>query len=374
MDLELEKLLRAAILAIPGIGSQRLRRLIALAGSAAEAAYCKDEIFNSGPKPFWLEKFLTSRPHLDPEKTRRNLGKHNISLVIPEEERYPCLLTECSGSPPLLFYKGFLKPGLEGVAVVGTRKATAYGKAAASCLSGMITEENFAVVSGLARGIDSAAHEGAIKAGGTTWAFLAGGLDHIYPPENTGLAGLILEKGAILSEYPPGMPTEAGHFPARNRLISGSSRGVIVVEAALKSGSLITVDFALEQGREVFAVPGPIFSGQSKGTHYLLKMGAKLVAEKEDIFAELLAERAAAEIDNKKEYKTENKTENERGPKIIDPCQLNILECLSDVPLHIDRLTMNCPFPAGKIVLGLLELQLSGKILQLPGQYYVLKR
>ncbi len=373
MDLGEEKIFRAAILNIPRIGSQRLRRILAFYGSAQNAWEAKGKRCSEFGDNSWLKDFFQAREKIDPEKVGLRLKRENISLVALGEEKYPCLLAECPDAPPLLFYKGVLKRGQEGLAIVGSRRATPYGKAAASYLAKTLVESDYVIVSGLARGIDTAAHQGAIEGNGITWAFLAGGLDNIYPAENINLARIIMEKGALISEYPPGMPAESGHFPARNRLISGSSRGVIVVEAAQRSGSLITADFALEQGREVFAVPGPIFSEQSRGTHNLLKMGAKLVAEKGDIFGELPLFSnietmvKADEKPCRDDCTPIGKNEKDKNWEII-------LRFLSDLPLHIDRLTALCPLPAYEIALGLLELQLAGEIIQMPGQHYVLDR
>lgn len=399
MTLREDRIYRAAILHIQGIGSQRLRQLLACFGTAKNAWEAREDTESRLEGASWFKKFLLERLKIDPEKIRLKLMQEDISLVALGEKHYPFLLAECQDAPPLLFYRGVLKPHQEGIAVVGARKATPYGKAAASCLARGIAESGYVIVSGLARGIDTAAHQGALAGNGVTWAFLAGGLDSIYPVENIKLARSISEKGALLSEYCPGMRAEAGNFPARNRLISGASRGVVVVEAAGRSGSLITVDFALEQGREVFAVPGPIFSEQSRGTHHLLKMGAKLVENKEDILSEIsssayflqsryqngFAHHKLEEGNSGKENEEEKneelniqqektrryaKREKRKGNEDWDI----ILESLSDTPLHIDRLTALCPIPAQQIALGLLELQLAEKIIQMPGQYYVLKR
>ncbi|RNC63096.1 MAG: DNA processing protein DprA [Candidatus Dichloromethanomonas elyunquensis] len=368
MDRQTEKIYRAAILSIPGIGSQRLRQLISICGSACQAWKAEPDSFACSNRLSWIKNFFKMRKRIDPFTIQLHLQKEEISLVMLGEENYPSLLAECSDAPPLLFYKGVLQADKEGLAIVGSRRATPYGKAAASYLARSIAETDYVVVSGLARGIDASSHKGALEADGVTWAFLAGGVDCIYPSEHVGLARLIMKKGALISEYPPGVPPEAGLFPARNRLISGCSRGVIVVEAAEQSGSLITVDFALEQGREVFAVPGPIFSKQSKGTHHLLKMGAKLVSEKEDIFSELLfppfPPAKGKGITNRKCSNTVKMPDDKN----------KILEILSDVPLHIDRLTALSSLPPQEIALGLLELELSGEIVQLPGKNYVLQR
>lgn len=377
MDWEKEKLLRASILHVKGIGSRRLRQLLAHFGSAEKVWKAKDEDFLAFSGEDWIKELLVRKKEIDPQQLAVKLKKENISLVTPREDNYPYLLGKCSDAPPLLFYKGRLIPSRESIAVVGSRRATAYGKAATLSLAKEIAREGFVVISGLARGIDTCAHQGALEADGITWAFLAGGLDDIYPSENKALAQKILRKGALISEYPPGMPPEPGFFPARNRLISGSSRGVLVVEAAQKSGSLITADYALEQGREVYAVPGPIFSELSKGTHQLLRMGAKLVENVQDIVSELGGlenSRWLPASQNKEKPGAEDslRDADENGNLCEEHRQL--LEMFSDIPLHIDQLTLKSNFPPEQIVLYLLELQLQERIIQLPGQYYVLNR
>ena len=252
--IEAEKQCRAAFRTLPGIGSQRLRMLIAYFGSAKAAWLAAFEDYLTWGKAPWALKVLPLRKGIDPALIKERLDTEGILTVIPEEKHYPRLLAELADAPPILYYKGQLRPSKEALAIVGSRRATAYGKAAARFLSREVAAKGIVIVSGLARGIDTAAHEGALASHGETWAFLGSGLDRIYPPENSKLAERILENGAILSEFTPGTPPEPRHFPARNRLISGCSRGVVVVEAAVRSGALITVDFALEQGREVFAI------------------------------------------------------------------------------------------------------------------------
>ncbi|UWG98503.1 DNA-processing protein DprA [Dehalobacter sp. DCM] len=380
-----EKLFRACTLNIKGIGSQKLRHLIAMFGSAKNAWEAPTEDYSDKKREYpWLNDFLVGRISIDPNQFQDKLNREEILLAIPGDDSYPNMLSEWVGAPPLLFYKGMLRSSHPAIAIVGARRASPYGKAAAKHLAHGISESGYAVISGLARGIDTAAHQGALEAEGITWAVMAGGLDTIYPAENSRLASAIMEKGALISEYPPGSPPEATHFPARNRLISGSAYGVIVVEAAERSGSLITADFALEQGREVFAVPGPIFSELSKGTHQLLRMGAKLAENIQDILSELPAKETNSDAlyipksDRMTEKNAECKRNNKRNARKTDNTLFTqwdlIMACLSDIPMHIDRLTILCPLPAQEIALGLLELQLAGKILQLPGQHFVLQR
>lgn len=370
MGMEQEKLVRAALRTIKGVGSQHLRLLIAYFGSAVKAWEAPQskylQVANQGK---WLGEILKGRNNIDPREIGETLYKRGIKLIIPDEPDYPALLAELADAPPLLYYRGHLGGEAEVLAIVGSRQATTYGKSAARMLARDAAAKGIVIVSGLARGIDTAVHQGVLDSGGRTWAFLGCGLDRVYPLENQRLADGILAKGALLSEFTPGTPPNGVNFPARNRLISGSSRGVLVVEAAEKSGALITVDFALEQGREVFAVPGPIFSPQSRGTHHLLRQGAKIVEGVEDIWNEVPAwSKHVCHVS----LNSESLHEKKDPPAEMDLG--SILQQLSDVPLHIDQITIHSTLPVSSISLALLELQLGGKVIQLPGQHYVLAR
>lgn len=368
--MEQEKLVRAALRMIKGVGSQHLRQLIAYFGSAVKAWEAPQskylQVANQGK---WIGEILKGRNNIDPREIGESLSKQGIRMITPDEPDYPPLLTELADAPPLLYYRGHLRGDSEVLAIIGSRQATAYGKSAARVLARAAAAKGIVIASGLARGIDTAAHQGALDSGGMTWAFLGCGLDRVYPLENQRLAEDILDKGALLSEFTPGTPPNAVNFPARNRLISGCSRGVLVVEAAEKSGALITVDFALEQGREVFAVPGPIFSKVSRGTHHLLRQGAKIVEGIEDIWNEVPAwSKNVGHVS----INTELLREKKELPAGMDLG--SILQQLSDVPLHIDHITIHSTLPVSSISLALLELQLGGKVIQLPGQHYVLAR
>lgn len=369
MGLEQEKMVRAAFRTIKGVGSQHLRQLIARFGSAVKAWEAPSNIYlETFHNEKWIEKLLKDRKAIDPLKIGDNLNQQGIGTITPDESDYPLLLAELADAPPILFYRGHLQGNAEVLAVVGSRQATPYGKSAARMLARDAASKGIVIASGLARGIDTAAHQGSLEGEGTTWAFLGCGLDCVYPPENRRLAEEILKKGALISEFTLGTPPHAVHFPARNRLISGCSLGVVVVEAAERSGALITVDFALEQGREVFAVPGPIFSKVSKGPHNLLRQGAKIAEGIDDILNELpVWAKNARQVQGKKKQIIESEPQEEIEHR-------SILQQLSDVPLHIDQITMNSTLSAASISLALLELQLNGKISQLPGQHYVLAR
>lgn len=370
MGMEQEKLVRAAFRTIKGVGSQHLRQLIAYFGNAVTAWEApQSEYLQFTNQGKWIREILKERNRINPLQIGESLNKQGIRITIPGEQDYPALLAELADAPPLLYYRGQLRGDAEALAIVGSRQATAYGKAAARALAREAAVKGIVIASGLARGVDTAAHQGALESEGITWAFLGCGLDRVYPLENQRLAMNILAKGALLSEFTPGTPPNAVNFPARNRLISGCSRGVLVVEAAEKSGSLITVDFALEQGREVFAVPGPIFSPMSRGTHNLLRQGAKIVEGIEDIWHEVPAWSRYISNSLNKTGSLPEKKENLTATNLE-----SILKQLSDVPMHIDQIAIRSALPVCSISLALLELQLSGKIIQLPGQHYVLAR
>lgn len=379
MEGEIEKKARAAFRTIPGVGSQRLRQLIAYFGSATDAWQAASGQYSIWSGASWVTEVLKRRESIDLDKIAEKLIQAGIHTVMPGEEQYPYLLGELADAPPLLYFRGYLCAKSEALAIVGSRRATAYGKAAANYLAKEGVKKGLVIVSGLARGIDTAAHEGALAGQGITWAFLGCGLDQVYPKENRHLADRIIEnKGALISEFIPGTPPLATHFPARNRLISGCARGVVVAEAAQKSGALITVDFALEQGREVFAVPGPIFSEMSKGTHQLLRQGAKIVEGIEDICAEVPSWSGDLCYSEESEEKA-GMSEEKAGQALTNhtACSLEqqeILSLLSDVPLHIDKIVLQCTVSASQVALALLQLQLAGSVKQLPGQHYIINR
>lgn len=364
-----EKRFRATIHSIHGIGSGKLRQLIARYGSATKAWHYLESATDTLKEEPWIQQIVRKRRELDPLEIEEGLREKGIFTVIPEEEGYPPLLRELTDAPPLLYYKGQLSTQKEAIAIVGARRATPYGRAAAEALGKELAQHEIVVVSGLARGIDTSAHKGALTGQGITWAVLGCGLNFMYPPENRKLAEEIIEKnGALFSEFMPDVSPEPQLFPMRNRLISGMSRGVVVVEAALKSGALITVDFALEQGREVFAVPGPIFSEQSKGSNNLIRQGAKLIEGFKDILQEIPSLQSTTTP-----KRDEESTQKERTDTVKETLEhLELLQMLCDFPIHIDQITMNCQLPPEQIPLALLELQLAGRIEQLPGQLYVL--
>ncbi|HHW30440.1 MAG TPA: DNA-protecting protein DprA [Clostridiaceae bacterium] len=285
------------------------------------------------------------------------------------DKSYPDILYNMYDPPLILYSKGCINLNEMAVAIVGARKATSYGLKTAEKFAFELASYGITVISGMARGIDSQAHIGALKAGGKTIAVLGCGLDIVYPPENRQLMENIINNGAVVSEYPPGTQPLPYNFPARNRIISGLSHGVVVVEAASKSGSLITADFALEQGKEVFAVPGNINNINSRGTNKLIKEGAKLVSDVEDILEEII------------EFSVQKIPEKKRKNLIyssiykeLNTVEKSILKELKYEPLHIDRIAEKCNISIQDANVLLTTLELKGIIEQLPGKVFCISQ
>lgn len=241
---------------------------------------------NGGWETAW-HKIQPGFPALEPAEEWHKIAESGVRLILREDKEYPFLLSETSSPPFGIYLRGTLPPA-ESIAIVGTRKATEEGRGTASFFASRLAESGLGIVSGLALGIDAAAHEGALRAGGKTWAVLANGPDRIYPSLHAKLGAKILESGGgILSEYPPGSPPLPYRFLARNRIVSGLTRGTLVVEAPKNSGALVTARFALDQNRELFVIPGPVAHPNFRGSHYLVRAGAELVTCPEDIFTSL---------------------------------------------------------------------------------------
>jgi DNA processing protein len=291
--------------------------------------------------------------------------KAGVRIVPFSDSRYPARLRMIPDPPPCLYVKGELRLGDEkAVAVVGSRSASDYGCRVARDLCRGLTAAGFIVVSGMARGIDGVAHETALESGGRTIAVLGSGVDRAYPPEHATLYRNIIESGAVISELPLGTRPLAFNFPARNRLISGLSLGVVVVEATEKSGSLITAALALEQGREIFAVPGAVGASRSRGAHRLIRQGAKLVEQVEDIIEEIapqLLSRSGGKILAAK---------RELPPHVSDEVR-KIVDGLKERPIPIDEIIERSGLTPSKVLEILLHLELQGWVLQLPGKRYI---
>lgn len=284
-------------------------------------------------------------------------------LSLWNDDRYPSLLRSIHDPPALLYVRGNL-PANDSFAVVGARQASSTGRQLTREICRELASRDVAIVSGLARGIDTAAHLGAMEGQGVTVGVLGCGIDRVYPPENFRLFRQVEEQGAILSEYPPGTTPLPGHFPGRNRIISGLCRGVLIVEAAEGSGSLITADFALEQGREVFAVPGAVFAPTSQGVNRLLKDGARLVTEARDILEVLWPQQPRLAV---------RRQEDAFAESLADDA-LIVYRKLGGEPLHIDELARESGLTPMEVSAILLHLELQGGVEQLPGMRYVRSR
>lgn len=340
---------------IPGIGGETQRKLLAAFG-LPEAIFAAGRLATravAGDRADLLFDF-------DPaESVDRSMawaaqpGQHIVTLADAE---YPKALLEIADPPCLLYVRG--NPGLlekRGLAVVGSRNATPQGVQTAENFAKALAGKGLAIISGLALGIDAAAHRGALAAGGETIAVIGTGADRLYPARNRELALAIAEHGAIVSEFPLGTPAIAANFPRRNRIISGLSRGVLVVEAALESGSLITARLAAEQGREVFAIPGSIHSPVARGCHKLIKQGAKLVETALDILEEFGNYPEAADI----------------GPSSLLAGEENaVLGALGHDPCNLDDLAERTGLAADRLLTELLTLELAGQVATLPGNRY----
>jgi len=301
-----------------------------------------------------------------------------VSIVTSQDHLYPSQLLSTYDYPAFLYVKGHLKEDDVNVAVVGSRTASTYGKFTTERLCRELVLRGITVISGLARGIDSAAHRGALSGKGRTIAVLGCGLDVVYPPENEELFNEISLQGALISEFPFGTPPNAPNFPARNRIISGISLGVVVVEASEKSGSLITARIALEQGREVFAVPGSIDSSGSRGTNKLIKQGAKLIENVEDILEEILpqvtrAPKLVKPDQRQKQPDDQQKILTSSPDLVLKETEKTVWQVLSQKPVHIDQIITSTGLTAHEVLVILLNLELQGLIEQKPGKTYMRK-
>jgi len=328
----------------------------------AEAALAKlPEIARRGGRSRPLG--IGSKPEAEAEIAA--LAKLGAKLVAWGEPGYPPYLAQIDDAPPLIAMKGHLHlTEKRAVAVVGARNASANGRRFARDIAASLGGNGLVVVSGLARGIDAAAHEGSLATG--TIAVLAGGIDSVYPEENRALQESIAERGVLLAEMPPGTEPKASHFPRRNRIISGCALGTLVVEAAERSGSLITARFALEQGREVFAVPGSPLDPRCRGTNRLIRQGATLAEGVDDILAELKAQLSGPLAERRKSPFSAAPAAP-YGESELEDARKKLLELLSPSPVAVDELVRQCQLSPAIVLTVLLELELAGRIERQPG-------
>src|SRR5579884_108761 len=351
-----------AFSSIDGIGPAKTKRLFEAFGSLDRAWQADGRaLAEAGLDRPAVQALTKARQSADPKRELERLdrvGAHAISW--DDEARYPRLLRHIANPPVVLYVRGEILPRDElAVAIVGTRVPTAYGRQVAQKLAAELAAKGVTIVSGLARGIDAEAHRASLEAGGRTLAILGSGLDVIYPREHAGLARQIAQSGAVMTDYPLGSQPDAVHFPARNRIVSGLSLGTIVIEAGDTSGALTTARFAAEQGRDVFAIPGSIFSKQSFGVHRLIQDGAKLVACVDDILDELNLGMVVHQL------------QMPSGAEPEDPTEAALLAALSAEPTHIDEVARQANMAVADVSSALTMMELKGLVRQVGALSYV---
>lgn len=356
------------LLETPGIGRTTARRLLLSAGSAAAVFELPEAALVSLMNTRQREALATPPerlPSLVDQTWDWLQADPRHSLLTPGDPDYPARLLE-SPDPPLLLYLWGERAALRApaLAIVGSRNPTAQGTDNAHAFAASLARGGYCIVSGLALGIDGAAHEGALQAQGLTIAVVGTGLEQVYPKRHTQLAARIAERGLVVSEYAFGTPVLGPNFPRRNRIIAGLSQGCLVVEAAVQSGSLVTARQALEAGREVFAIPGSIHSPQARGCHALIRQGAKLVESAQDILEELLPLPRAPAADPLPPDEAELPDDTDEPPAPT------VLEAMGHDPVSLEALLARGPWTAAELNAQLLELELDGQVARLPGQLF----
>ncbi len=346
---------------VKGIGAVRLQALLNLFDGNLQTAWEAplERFVSAGINPRILENIQRVRSTIDLERIWERLQNSGIRVMTWEDEDYPRLLREIDQPPPVIYVRGELLPEDElAVAIVGTRRITAYGRQVTEELSACMAQNRVTVVSGLARGTDAVAHQAALRAGGRTIAVLGSGVDRIYPPEHRLLAEEISQSGAVISDYPPGTAPDSSNFPPRNRIISGLSLATIIIEAGDTSGALITAAFAADQGRDVLAVPGNISSPNSKGTNRLIQNGAKPVLSPEDVLETL----------NIQQVNTQR-----IARKILpaDETESKILEVMGLNTLSVDEISFLAGLPIEKVSATLAMLELKGLVRNAGGMNFL---
>lgn len=348
---------------IKGIGAVRMQALLNHFGDLESAWGGKPvDLAAAGLSLKLIERIVQARENVDLDNIWARIESQGIKVLTWQDETYPQRLKEIEQPPPVLYLRGeYLPDDLFAVAIVGTRRVTPYGRQITEELSSYLGANGITVVSGLARGVDAIAHQAALKAGGRTIGVLGSGVDKIYPPEHRQLAEQMMAHGAVISDYAPGTPPEASNFPPRNRIISGLSLAVVVIEAGETSGALITAEFAAEQGREIFAVPGSILAPQSKGTNKLIRNGALPLLSVNDLMQALNLTRMG---------------EHKAARKIIptDETEVRLINVLGSEPLHVDEIRNQTELPIEKVSATLTLMELKGMVRQVGGMNYVAVR
>ena len=348
---------------VRGIGPIRLQALLDHFGNPQKAWNAPSkQLRSTGLDRRSLANLESARASLDLAHELERVADAGATVLTWDSPGYPALLRQIPASPPVLYVKGELSAeDAWAVGVVGTRRVSAYGREVTRQLAGALARSGVSVVSGLARGVDGEAHRAALEAGGRTIAVLGCGVDRVYPPEHKQLAAEIASRGAVVTDYPTGTAPEGGNFPPRNRIISGLSLGVLVTEAGRGSGALITADYAAEQGRDVFAVPGSVLARGSAGTNRLIQDGAKAVLCAEDVLEELnlgmVAEQAEA-----------------REALPADETEAALFAHLSGEPTHVDELQRLAALPIAQVTSTLALMELKGMVRQVGAMKYVIAR
>ena len=358
-----EKLYWVGFNLVKGIGAVRLRALQDHFGNLAQAwDATPDQLRECGLSARLVENIIQIRTSVDLEKYYETILSRDISVITNQDENYPARLKEIDQPPPVLYIKGELKQDdFWSVAIVGTRRVTAYGRQVTDELATYLAQNGVTVISGLARGVDAIAHQASVRAGGRTLAVFGCGVDRIYPPEHRNLADQITKQGALISDYAPGTPPDSSNFPPRNRIISGLSMAVVVIEAAETSGALITASFAGDQGRDVFAVPGNILAPQSKGTNRLIQQGAHPLLSGRDLLDSLNLTRV-------------HEQHEARHIMPLDATEAKVFNVLGIEPLHVDEIRTQTGLAIESVSSALVMMELKGMVQQVGPMNYVAVR
>lgn len=351
---------------VPGIGPRLISVLLEHFGSTINVLSQSRQSLLSVPGlgNTICDRILTADPG-EAERCLDHCERLGVTLLDSSQSDFPASLQSISDTPPLLYVRGTLTPQDDlSIAMVGSRRCSPYGIRMAGRIAGALARAGFTIVSGLARGIDAAAHRGALTVGGRTTAVLASGVEHIYPPEHLDLAHEVMQSGALVSECPLDQKPRAGLFPQRNRIISGLSQGVVIIEATKRSGSLHTARHAMEQGREVFALPGPVDSLTSEGCHNLIRDGATLIRNVDDILEQLGPLTHPARTES-------NRVVHHPREVVLNPQESEILNAISTQPTDIDHVVRTTKLDPSRVLSTLTVLEMRRFIRRLPGNQVV---
>ena len=348
---------------VKGIGPVRIEKLLAYFGSLQEA--WQSQLFHltaAGLNTKLCQQMIRIREETCLDRLVENLLAEGIQVLTWDDPAYPERLRCINQSPYVIYLKGdLLEEDIWSVAIVGTRRYSAYGRQVAELLTRTLADQGITIISGLARGIDGIAHKQALDAGSRTLAVLGSGLDQIYPPEHRGLADRICRQGGVISDYPPGTPPDGSNFPPRNRIISALSKAVLVIEAGQKSGALITANYAAEQGKDVFAVPGKITAPLSKGTNKLIKLGAHPLLKAQDVLDFLNMKLVARQQVARRSLPGDHK-------------EAVLFNAVGDEPLHVDELSNLTKLPIEEVTSTLAIMELKGMVRKTFGMKYIAVR